>query len=270
MRHPKLTLYLAFSVGSSLAFAKIEEKSNEHKTFMGVNELIIDNVNGFIEVTAAAGGAVEMDIAKTLSAESRDRIALARKEVTLNVAQEGGLVRLMVDGPFRHGHSGYEATYDFKVRVPRDIKLDLRTVNRSHIRIEGTSGDFTIGNVNGEIEMRDIEGSGNVHTVNGPVTVTFASNPARACSFKSVNGKLDVGFRAGLNADVKMKTFNGGMYTDFPVSTLPVSATAQAERKDGKFVWRSHRMTGVRIGSGGPELSFETLNGDVLLKKLEK
>ncbi len=118
-----------------------------------------------------------MDIAKTLSAESRDRIALARKEVTLDVAQEGGLVRLMVDGPFRHGNSGYQATYDFKVRVPRDIKLDLRTVNRSHIRVEGTSGDFTIDNVNGEIEMRDIEGSGSVHTVNGPVTVTFARNP---------------------------------------------------------------------------------------------
>ena len=25
-------------------------------------------------------------------------------------------------------------------------------------------------------------------------------------------------------------------------------------------------MTGVRIGSGGPELSFDTLNGDVLIK----
>jgi hypothetical protein len=29
-------------------------------------------------------------------------------------------------------------------------------------------------------------------------------------------------------------------------------------------------MTGVRIGRGGPELSFETLNGDVLIKSREK
>lgn len=270
MRQRRPLLYLALGVASSLAFGQVEDKSNEHKTFAGVHELIIDNVNGFIEVTAANGTAVEMDIAKTLSAESQDRVALARKEVTLDVAQEGGLVRLMVDGPFRHGYSGYQATYDFKVRAPRDIKLDLRTVNRSHIRVEGTSGDFTISNVNGEIDMRQIEGSGAVHTVNGPVTVTFARNPVRACSFKSVNGTLDVSFRPGLNADLQMKTMNGGMYTDFPVSTLPLAATAQAERRDGKFVWHSHRMTGVRVGSGGPELSFETLNGDVLIKKLEK
>lgn len=29
-------------------------------------------------------------------------------------------------------------------------------------------------------------------------------------------------------------------------------------------------MTGVRIGNGGPELSFETLNGNVLIKNGEK
>ena len=136
-------------------------------------------------------------------------------------------------------------------------------------RCEGTSGDFKISNVNGGIEMKEVEGSGSVQTVNGPVKVTFARNPTRRTSFKSVNGTLDVSFRPGLNADVKMKTMNGGLFTDFPVTALPVAAT-QPERRNGKFVWQSNRMTGVRIGSGGPELSFETLNGDVLIKNREK
>jgi DUF4097 and DUF4098 domain-containing protein YvlB len=260
---------LAVSLGA-LGFAQnIEDKSTEHRSFPGVRELIVDNVTGSIEVTASNGSSVEADITRTLSAESQDRIALARKEVRLDVTQEGGLVRLMVDGPFRHGYSGYHAAYDFKLRVPRDIKLDLRTVNKSNITVQGTSGDFNISNVNGGIEMSDIQGSGNVHTVNGPLKVTFARNPAGASSFKSVNGTLDVSFRPGLNADVKMKTMNGGLFTDFPVSALPV-AGAQPERRDGKFVFRGNRMTGVRIGNGGPELSFETLNGDVLIKNRER
>jgi hypothetical protein len=256
-----------------------EEKTNEHKSFSGVHDLVIDNITGFIEVTASTGNSVEMDIEKTLSGWSEERLALARKEISLSTTQEGGLLRVLVDGPFRchcsdnsvsfHGHQVYEFQYNFKVRVPRDVKLELRTVNDSHITVEGTAGDYMISNVNGPIEMKEVAGSGTVHTVNGGVKVVYARNPTGATSFKSVNGSLDVSFRSGLNADVKMKTMNGGLYTDFDVSTLPI-ASSPAEVRNGKFVWSSRRLTGVRIGRGGPELQFETLNGDVMIKNREK
>jgi hypothetical protein len=256
-----------------------EEKTNERKTFSGVRELVIDNVSGFIEVTAGTGGSVEIEIEKTLSGDSADRLALAKKEISLTTTQEGGLVRLLVDGPFRchcadnsinfRGHEVYKFVYDFKVRVPRDVKLELRTVNKSHISVNGTAGDYTISNVNGPIEMTDVEGSGTVHTVNGGVKVLYARNPTGATSFKSVNGSLDISFRSGLNADVRMKTMNGGLYTDFDVSALPIAASP-GENRNGKFVWSSRRMTGVRIGGGGPELQFETLNGDVMVRNREK
>ena len=256
----------------TLGLQAAEEKTTEHKTFSGVRELVIDNISGFIEVTASTGGSVEMDVEKTLSGSSADRLSLAKKEISLSETQEGGLLRLVVEGPFRrysNWHDVYHFNYDFKVRVPRDVKLELRTVNNSHITVEGTAGDYTINNVNGPIEMKDIEGSGTVHTVNGGVKVTYARNPQGATSFKSVNGSLDISFRAGLNADVKMKTMNGGLFTDFDVSAMPVAATA-AENRNGKFVWSSRRMTGVRIGRGGPELQFETLNGNVMVRNREK
>lgn len=264
---------------AAAALAQVDEKTNERKTYSGVRELVIDNVNGFIEVTAGTGGEVEVDIAKTLSGWSADRLAIAKKEVSLAVRQEGGLVQLMVDGPFRchcaensinfHGQQLYEFTYDFKIKVPRDLRLELRTVNHSHIKVDGTAGDYKISNVNGGIEMNDVEGSGSVHTVNGPVKVTFARNPRGPSSFKSVNGTLDVAFRPGLNADVKMKTFNGGLYTDFEVGALPAGSMKPVE-KNGRLMYRSDRTTGVRIGSGGPELSFDTLNGNVLIRNREK
>jgi hypothetical protein len=253
----------------------LEERSTEHKSYSGIRDLMISNVTGSIEVTAWTGASVEMDIEKTLRARSQDRLALARNEISLAQTQEGGLLRVLVDGPFRcgngvcfRGDQPYEFEYNFKVKVPRGINLELRTVNKSHILVEGASGEFTISNVNGGIEMRDIEGSGSVHTVNGPVKVTFARNPAGATSFKSVNGTLDVSFPGGLNADVKMKSLQGELYTDFPVTALPVPASA--EQRNGKLVYRSHRTTGVRIGSGGPELSFETVNGEVLIKNRDK
>ena len=261
---------LAIVLSAAAIAQPIEEKSNEHRSFSGVRELIVDNVTGWIEASASTGGSVEVDIEKTLRARSQDRMALAKKEVTLNQTQEGGLVRLLVDTPYRnHGGDLYEFEYNFKLRIPRNVAIELKTVNKSHILVEGTSGEFRISNVNGGIVMRDVEGQGSVHTVNGPVKVTFARNPTGATSFKSVNGTLDISFRSGLNADVKMKTMNGGMYSDFPVSAIPVGAI-QPEHKNGMFVYHSNRMTGVRIGSGGTELSFETLNGEVLIKNREK
>ncbi len=270
---------LILGLALTLALSAAEEKTTEHKTFSGVRELVIDNITGFIEVTGSTGGSVEMDIEKTLSGSSEDRLALARKEISLSTKQEGGLTQVLVDGPFRchcaenstnfHGHQLYEFTYNFKVRVPRDVKLELRTVNNSHISVEGTAGDYTISNVNGPIEMKDVEGSGSIHTVNGGVKVLYARNPAGPTSFKSVNGSLDISFRAGLNADVKMKTMNGGMYTDFDVAALPIAASA-GEKRDGKYLWSSRGLTGVRIGRGGPELQFETLNGNVMIKNREK
>ncbi len=107
-----------------------DEKTTEHKTFSGVREVVIDNVHGSIEVTTTTGGSVEMDIEKTLSGESADRISLAKKEVSLATTQEGGLVRMLVDGPFRchcsdnsinfRGYEVYGFNYDFKIRVPRE------------------------------------------------------------------------------------------------------------------------------------------------------
>jgi DUF4097 and DUF4098 domain-containing protein YvlB len=265
---------------TALASAQqLEEKSTDRKMFTGARELIIDNVTGFIEVTASTGNTIEVEIDKSLRARSEERMALARREISLAVKQDGGLVQLMVDGPFRchcsdnstsfQGRQVYDFTYNFKVRVPRDLFLELRTVNDSHILVDGTSGDYKISNVNGPIEMREVEGSGEVRTVNGGVKVTFARNPKSATSFKTVNGTLDIAFRPGLNADARMKTMNGGLYTDFPVTALPASSV-QPERRNGMTVWRGNRMTGVRIGAGGPELSFETLNGEVLIKNRER
>jgi hypothetical protein len=112
--------------------------------------------------------------------------------------------------------------------------------------------------------MDGIGGSGDVHTVNGPINIQFAKNPLRPCTFKSVNGALDAHFEPGLSADLLFKTFNGQIYSDFDVTALPVPV-GEPERRNGMFVYRSNRLSGGRAGHGGPQLSFDTLNGSIRL-----
>jgi DUF4097 and DUF4098 domain-containing protein YvlB len=99
-------------------------------------------------------------------------------------------------------------------------------------------------------------------TVNGAVSVEFAENPKAASAFKSVNGDIDVTFQRGLSADLLMKTFNGGLFTDLDVTRLPMSV-AVAERRNGMSVYRGSQFTGFRAGQGGPEIKLDAFNGDI-------
>jgi DUF4097 and DUF4098 domain-containing protein YvlB len=149
------------------------------------------------------------------------------------------------------------------VEAPREARIVASTVN-GQLRAEQLDGDFDVHSVNGGIKMSGIGGSGDAHTVNGAITVEFSRNPARPCSFKSVNGALEANFRPGFSADLLFKTFNGGVYSDFDVTMLPV-ATGERERRNGMFVYRSNRQGSARAGNGGPQISFETLNGAIRL-----
>ena len=251
-----------------------EEKETIRQNFPAAARLEIDNVNGFIHVTGYNGSEIQMVTEKTIRAESQDRLDAAKREVKLDTTQSGDTLTFYVDGPFRchcddgrsgfrdRSHRDYRVTYDFDIKVPAATILRLGTVNGGDVRVESTTGDFDVANVNGGIEMREVAGSGPVHTVNGKISVLFARNPARNCSFKTVNGSIETSFRPGLAADVRVKTFNGQAYTDFDVIPLPALSPV-SERRDGKFIYRADRSTGLRIGNGGPEFNFDTLNGSI-------
>ena len=276
-------LYLITALAIAMpARGDVEEHSAEHHAFSGAKKLIIDDVLGSIEAVGYSGAELQVDADRTQRAESAERADVARREVKLDISQSGDVVRIFVDGPWRchcgddrstnyrgWRHDGYEVTYNFKLKVPRGIFLDLRTVSHGGIKLDHTVGDFDVRDVNSPLELTEVTGSGSAHTVNGGIKAAFAKSPAGACSFHTVNGVLDVTFPSDLAADVRVKTLNGGLYTDFDVSGLPIPVSSP-ERSNGRFVYRSNRYNGVRIGKGGVEMSFETVNGNVLIRKQER
>jgi hypothetical protein len=179
-------------------------------------------------------------------------------------------VRFYVDGPFRCKNGGihidhdpgYEVTYDFELQAPQDTAIDLKTINDGEIRVENIAGDYKVDNINGGVEMSELSGSGKVYALNGKVTVTFRGNPRSTSSFGSLNGEVRVSFQPDLNADLRFKTFNGAVYTDYQVTYLPLPAAA-AERHGTKYVYKSNEWQAVRVGRGGPELSFDAFNGNI-------
>src|SRR5580658_2043871 len=253
--------------------ARDEEKIQKSFTLpaAGHKSLEIDNVWGSIEVIADTADKVELSVARTNQAESKEKLEKAKKEVTLDVTQEEGALKLYVNGPFRcqcddcrhsRDDEGYRVKMDFKVHVPHDIDIRVKTVNEGRVVVKNTNGSFVVRNVNGDIEMDNVAGSGTARTVNGPVIVSFRQNPRENSDFKTVNGDVELRFAHDLSADFRFKTFNGDVYSDFPVTTSPVHAI-QEERRGGKMVYRANRFAEARVNSGGPEIQIENLNGDI-------
>src|SRR5262245_9146323 len=187
----------------------------------GAKILEVDNVFGSIRVTGYDGGNVEVVANRTIRAESKEKVQTAKDEVTLDISQKGETISISEDWPHwdrsnnstnrsRWKDPGYAVSFDFEIRVPRQTEIRLSTVNGGEIRVEDVTGDFDVNNVNGGINMRSVAGSGRAHTINGPVTVTFARNPQRNSHFGSLNGDIQVTFQGNLSADLRFKSFNGG------------------------------------------------------------
>src|SRR3569833_483596 len=162
--------------------------------------LEVRTITGAITVEAYDGQDVEVIVNKTAYGRSRDEMETANRQVKLETTDNGGTVKLIVRFPDNtvcgekdihwHNEYGYNVRYDFTIRVPKDTRLELCSINRGDIDVSGTRADYSIHTINGRITMADVGGSGEATTINGRVTAAFAVAPRDASTFKTINGDV--------------------------------------------------------------------------------
>ena len=248
--------------------------------------LFVCGLNGGISVTATDGNEVRFSVREKLAAATGDRLEELKKEVDVSFTSEPGTIRASVKGPWGGSECGKPAErnrgerrrwdgketrieHEFTVAVPRDARLELRSVNGS-LHVSGTRGIYSLHTVNGGIKMDDVEGSGEVVTVNGTVKAVYQRNPTADTKFRTVNGKLDLYFQPALSADFTMKTLNGKAYTDFDMTSIPSSGSTAEKTEGMRVIHRRGTNGSLRAGNGGPKISTETVNGSILIHSLEK
>jgi hypothetical protein len=273
------------AVGSALAMAAgalradiVEERTLEESVPVdGAPHVVVENVFGSIRVTAHDRATVEMSANETVRADTRSDLERARTEAALRTERDGNEVAFLV----RHGEDDdcncrwnrwddYVVEYDIELRVPENASLDLSTVNKGEIHVEGVHGDFEVANVNGAVTLRGLRGAGSATTVNGELDAAFERTPAGATEFRTVNGRVEVAFPADLSADLAFKTMHGEIWTDFDAEPLAVAPTSEVTREGTRYVIHSDRRSMVRVGRGGPTHSFETLNGDIYVVEAQR
>lgn len=157
------------------------------------------------------------------------------------------------------------------IQVPVNTSVELKTINGGHIDVTGLSGDLDVENVNGPVTLTNVSGSVSAHTLNGSLTVGLDRvTPDKPMSFSSLNGKVDVTLPADAKARLRLKTTFGAVYSDFDVKMEPDTSKPVVEDgrgQGGKYRIRMDRGVYGSINGGGPEYSFQTMNGSILIHK---
>jgi len=279
-------LVIPVLAGLGLCFAQFSASAQEYKTHISKEFTYqkgmvgIYNLFGSVKVEGYSGNKVLMEIDETISAEDQQTVELGKKEFKLEFEQKPDSIITYISEPwdtrphehhrYRHDHDNieYRVKLEFVVKVPYNVDLDASTVNEGDLYVKNVYGTLKINNVNGKIDIVNAKGTTRAHTVNGGVTVNYLAIPPDASSYYTINGELKVTYPSTLAADVSFKSMNGQFYTDFQNVEVMPSKVTRSENKNGSgTTYKLSSLSDIRFGAGGKQFKFETLNGNVYIKK---
>jgi len=160
---------------------------------------------------------------------------------------------------------------DLELKIPQDVKLKLGTVNGGEISVDNVSGQLEISNTNDKITLTNISGSVVANTVNGDITVTFSKVDTDApMAFSTLNGDVSVTLPAGTKANLKMKSDNGEIFSDFDVAIDKTPQKTEKTNSAGMYKIKRDDWVYGKINGGGTEMMLKNMQGNLYLKKSSK
>jgi hypothetical protein len=259
-----------------------EYKEHISKQFPAVKgTAVVYNIWGSIKVEGYNGDKIMIEIDETIKGESQDDVETAKKEFKLGFDQKADSVIAYTAEPYdsrphnRWGNDNsprrhYIVKLDYTLKVPFNMSLAVSTVNDGEVIVKDIYGTLKVNNVNGALQIINAKGTTIAHTVNGPVTVNYLAVPPGESSYHTINGQMDITYPANLSADLSFKSMNGQFFTDFPDAEIMPSKVVKTENKGkGGTTYKLSSNSDVRIGTGGNGnlFKFETLNGNIYIKK---
>jgi hypothetical protein len=183
----------------------------------------------------------------------------------LVITEEANQMSIRATGmPFR----GRALKADVEIQVPTRVNLKLSAVNDGDIVVEDADGEIEITNLNGAIHLINVSGSVVANTLNGNMRVTFTRvTSEKAMAFTSFTGDVDVTLPATAKANLKLRSDNGDVFTDFDVQMRPAAAPQTSRRSGGRVKIEVNRALNGAINGGGPEFELRTFNGNIYVRK---
>ena len=241
---------LALSGFGAVTQAEETKSFSQTYDFSATGSISLENINGSIEVSAWDKDEIALEYVIT----ANNKKDLERVEVTIDHSKKDFEVDVDYKSTGLFGWGATSGEVDFVLKVPSQAKLDsIESVNGS-ITIKNMQGDVEAEAVNGKVNVEGASGDVAVDTVNGKVIIRLDRlTSAQRIKADSVNGDITVYVPVDAGFKLYAETLNGDLSNDFGI-----------EVDEDQFV--GAEMIGV-YNEGGANLSFDTVNGDVEVRK---
>lgn len=254
-----IVLTLAAGSGSWAAAATLTERLDETHALAAGGEVTLDNVNGNIDITVWDRNEVRIRAEKRVRAASETKAEEALEELRVEIRTHANSIEVETRHPNRSGFRNWlssshiSAEVDYQLTVPRNVSLDLVTVNGKVVG-RGAQGALKIRTTNGNVEFEDAGGMASVRTTNGSIRVELDKvTPGADLSFVTTNGGIRLALPTTVAASVDASTTNGSITTDFPIQV------------EGRL---SRRRLNGEINGGGGSLELRTTNGSIRISEI--
>ncbi len=138
-------------------------------------------------------------------------------EVTYTASEKDNVITIELAGDAHFAAAGTRLT----LTVPRNTSVVVKNSFGGNATVKDITGDVEVHSLNGEVRLEQINGSALVETMNGEINASFAKvAEGRPLSFTSMNGEINVRIPADTKANVRLRTQNGAVYTDFDEKAL--------------------------------------------------
>ena len=272
-----LSLTIVLLLFSSIAYAATpikEEKAWTETYAVGTStpHLEISNIWGGVRVRTGSSDEIVVKISEVRTAPDQEMFDLSYERINLDIdSDDNGVTILVGDRDNRWNRlnhcRGCRVDYQFDVLVPPNSVIKVGTVMDGLVDVSGVTGVVSASNVNGSVSVDEIRNCDSINSVNGRVKIGFSAAPVRDCDIETVNGNITLNMPDDTSLDVTADLFNGDIKSEFPVDALSLPATVEHIEDGGRNLYRIQKLSGVRIGAGGPTYSIASINGDVRIRR---
>lgn len=166
----------------------------------------------------------------------------------------------------------------FTVTMPRAMALVIKTEIGGDLKVQSVTGDIEINNQNGEVQLEGIAGSTVVNTMNGEVRATYTKAPNKLIAITSMNGEINLLVPSSTKANVRLRTQNGSIFTDFKESALRTKSERTKTKKDrnnsatdiapdSEPSLTGGKLVSGALNGGGADINISSMNGKITLRQ---
>lgn len=273
-----ILLVLVASYGWSQTY---KTKFDESLSSQGINTVIVSNVYGAVDIQGTGGDQIDIVADVVMRGNNDDQLQKLKNGVTLGVERLSDTLLIYSKVAWlcdrylckKNCHFRWDSdedgefNFDFAVNLPEGLNVEAATVNDGDIQVIDVSGRVSVDNVNGSIHLLRVSNVVKATTINGELTAQFNRAPTVPGRFYALNGDITSEFPNDLSADIGFKSFNGEFFTDFEFAKSNSPAVLKVNDSRSGTKYKLEEKSAISVGGGGVALMFETLNGNMYVKR---